>query len=265
MGRRPARPPSDTPFHDLALFLFELRVRQRVTLADLAESLADRPGFSASALSRFTSGRVLPEWDQVKAYVTACGGTPADRCKARAEWDRARSRRLTRTPALEDIAQPHHLLAALRNLVVRSGRTQSDLLEAGVAPAFSRSTLSRVLHDGQWPKLGLVMAIVRACGQPDSEIMAWEQAWKRANEARGVRTAAQVGLGPVADRIRRLEVRTAVLADLVPSPVRTRILRRMVHQLVYDAPELFVTKPSAQPELCLYAAGTAHPRRDEAA
>ncbi|MEU6236280.1 helix-turn-helix transcriptional regulator [Kitasatospora sp. NPDC047058] len=178
MGRQPTRPGRDTPFHNLALYLFELRERKSLTPAQLAQRLAGKPGCSAPALCRMTRGRVLPKWGKVEAFVVGCGGDQADLKRARALWEAAASPQLRRNELLlQHQLQHHDLIDGLRSMVARSGLTQSALLNAGVAEVTSRSALSRVLCHGQWPSLAMVKAIVKACGYPDHTVELWARAW----------------------------------------------------------------------------------------
>src|SRR5690349_3196956 len=53
-------------------------------------ALARRTGRSSSALAAAASGAVLPTWETVDAYVTACDGNPVDFV---ADWEKLRELR----------------------------------------------------------------------------------------------------------------------------------------------------------------------------
>ncbi|GHJ36943.1 helix-turn-helix transcriptional regulator [Streptomyces sp. TS71-3] len=72
-GRKRAPVAGDGPRAHLARRLRELRDGSGMTLRRLAE----RTGYSPSALSAAESGRTAPSWVVTEAFVQACGGDPA--------------------------------------------------------------------------------------------------------------------------------------------------------------------------------------------
>jgi transcriptional regulator with XRE-family HTH domain len=73
-GRREKNIDPDSPYAEFATALRDLRAAAGLTL----DNLARETGLSKSTLSAATNGQHLPTWDVVSAFVTACGGKPAD-------------------------------------------------------------------------------------------------------------------------------------------------------------------------------------------
>ena len=73
MGRRELPLDMAAPGAQLALALRELRRSRRLTYRRLSRITH----YSPSVLSRAASGRAVPSWEVVTAYVTGCLGTRA--------------------------------------------------------------------------------------------------------------------------------------------------------------------------------------------
>ena len=93
MGRR-EQPVAPGPLHDFANGLRELRAEAGLTYRELAE----KAGFSSSALSAAAKGDALPTLDVTLAYVGACAGDMA-------EWE-SRWRTAKATPAQTEPDEP---------------------------------------------------------------------------------------------------------------------------------------------------------------
>jgi transcriptional regulator with XRE-family HTH domain len=72
-GRKRTEITGNGPRADLARRLRRLRDESRLTL----RALAAKSGYAAGSLSAAESGRRVPTWDLVEAFVQGCGGNPA--------------------------------------------------------------------------------------------------------------------------------------------------------------------------------------------
>jgi len=72
-GRKRTEITGNGPRADLARRLRRLRDESRLTL----RALAAKSGYAAGSLSAAESGRRVPTWDLIEAFVQGCGGNPA--------------------------------------------------------------------------------------------------------------------------------------------------------------------------------------------
>jgi transcriptional regulator with XRE-family HTH domain len=227
----------------LAQHLRLLRQQSSLTYRDMAA----RTHLHASTLSRAAGGSTLPQWNTVMAYTWACG---AETATSRRLWERAATetlrrravvrRRLRRPYYPEQVATVNGLANALRYLRLRAGQPSLQTLEAitrSNGTRLPRSTASDLLRGNTHnPSLSAVLALAQACGQTDTELRRWREAWIRAmtrthnawsggpgeSHPRAIRPAVAARLPPPAAPPRPAAAPRRARADAGADPGRRR-------------------------------------------
>jgi transcriptional regulator with XRE-family HTH domain len=167
--------------------LWSLVKPMRVAMRDQGLSqaqLAIRLGCDRSRVSRALSGRELPPRHLILRIAEALG-TDTDAAERRWTRNRARIRNARTRAAAPAVAggPPPELsdycgfLRALNDLLRENGITQRELTRGN--HYLKRSTVGAVLRGERSAHLGMVIAIVRACGVSQDAEQAWTAAWWR--------------------------------------------------------------------------------------
>ncbi|MBJ6639880.1 helix-turn-helix domain-containing protein [Streptomyces sp. DHE7-1] len=140
---------------------------------------------SKSSLQRATQGFELPSRQVFEAFVRGCASDPDN---AEREWQMANmmhqillGRRMSSMHP-EDVTNHAELRQALEGLVNRKGLTlrQIEKLAEKRNVKLRRSTLSDSLSGRQNFSRATVEELARSCGEKESLVKAWDEAWRRA-------------------------------------------------------------------------------------
>jgi transcriptional regulator with XRE-family HTH domain len=144
---KPIAPDHPSDLQALAASLRKLRVASGLSL----QALAARTSASQSALSRASSGQVVPSWQSVSAFADAAQLDAAGRAELQRRWERARAS--TRRDAAAGVESSAHMLgnhhrdanrsAVLRRLYDAAGRP--SLRRLAEQSGRSRSTIHRAV------------------------------------------------------------------------------------------------------------------------
>lgn len=157
MGRPEAPLPNELPgpARELAQALRHLRDSQRLSYRELSE----RAHSSPSSLSRALSGRTLPTWRTVEAFLHACDVPKADIAPWKARWDKAAEATELRasTPSPREAEVLNLMLSGrLKDLHIAAGRPTLRVISN--RSGIPISTVHRVLSPR--PKYGMPSADV---------------------------------------------------------------------------------------------------------
>lgn len=190
-GRRPKQIPAAAgrSLATLAQHLRRCKTGKGMSYEELAENT--RPYRSASTLSRAASGTRLPRWSVVEGFIQACDASESDRDRANKLWHAARLEvhRLPTHPRIRTVSTRESLLQAMRALRAEAGQpTLRELARrAGTDRAgralLPRSTLSRVLAGGTFPRMEFLEAFVKACRLSTANVKDWLEAYTRITQA----------------------------------------------------------------------------------
>ncbi|MFE9468745.1 helix-turn-helix domain-containing protein [Streptomyces virginiae] len=166
---------------ELAEALRELRTAAGVTYAELSV----KTGMSPATLKRAASGRILPSWETVKEFVSACGALAADLhrvwLKARIA-ERGRLRKLRRPRAPELATTVGDLGEAMEYFYEAAGAPSLRQLQerAGGSHLLPVSSAARIVNREALPaSRQQCVAFLTACGLPDRSAERWAQAFDR--------------------------------------------------------------------------------------
>ncbi|MGW5609511.1 helix-turn-helix domain-containing protein [Streptomyces sp. NPDC003753] len=192
MGRLepPVGPVSEgLPSDELLAFAQGLREARARAGSPSYRSMAQRVHYSASSLSTAASGRSLPPWSVVEAYLRACKADADQLADWRQRWMEVRralqadaDRSGTSATAVSAVDpgrvhSPEGLADALSELRYASNLSLRAL-EAKTG--YSRSALHEAFSGRRLPSREVLRAIVGVC-DPD-RVRAWEAAWSRVRE-----------------------------------------------------------------------------------
>jgi transcriptional regulator with XRE-family HTH domain len=189
VGRPEAAIAADAPYADFAAALRRLRAGQTY------QQLADRTGYSLSALSQAASGRRLPSWRLTRAFVQACGGeeeywhrrwqkarlsAPHREGIAPAVADHfdavTRAERLRRLRQAETAAEFVHCLRMVKTASGLSLR----MLET--CTSVSKSALGEMLSRDQLPSPPRMLAFLHGCGIDAQEVTTFSSTHARLSD-----------------------------------------------------------------------------------
>lgn len=201
MGRRENAVAADTrQAAALAQWLRAQRERSGLTYAAMAKRTDDE--FTASALSRGASGRVIPSRRLILVFTAACGADPDEALRLWTAARRAREdgrRRAGISPEFQDLAktlrsallhpknvdtfgQLHGVMIELR---ARQGQPPLSELQAvaGCAPdgrhRLPKSTLSVILRGEAIPSREHLTAFMEAVNVSPSGVRRWQEVWDK--------------------------------------------------------------------------------------
>ncbi|MFC9084261.1 helix-turn-helix domain-containing protein [Streptomyces sp. NPDC057062] len=169
-----------------------LREKRRSGLS--FSELAARTFVSKSALHRATQGSDLPRREIFDAFVKGCGSDPAE---AEEQWQWAEMLKglpMSLIPSFtigpESVTTHGELRQALAQLLEKNGESLRQLESRAQARGgrLRRSTLSDALRGRFRFGRGTVAELVRACGEAEDAVTAWDEAWQRAERERRSRT-----------------------------------------------------------------------------
>ncbi|MFG2547303.1 hypothetical protein ACGFOM_33240 [Streptomyces sp. NPDC048594] len=144
---------------------------------------------SKSSLQRATRGFELPSRQVFEAFISGCASDPEI---AETNWQTAMmmhqyflGRRVSSIRP-EDVANYGELRQALEALVNRKGLSlrQIEKLAERRRGKLCRSTLSDSLSGRQNFSQTSVKELVQACGETDTRVQVWDEAWQRAERDR---------------------------------------------------------------------------------
>ncbi|MFI2718657.1 hypothetical protein ACH5AI_20240 [Streptomyces collinus] len=144
---------------------------------------------SKSSLQRATQGFELPSRHVFDAFVRGCDSDPEI---AEEKWEMARminqviSGRRISSIHPGDVTSHAELRQALEGLVDRKGLTLRQIEKAAEKrnAKLRRSTLSDSLSGRQNFSRASVKELVRSCGESETLVQAWDEAWRRAESDR---------------------------------------------------------------------------------
>ncbi|NJP74081.1 helix-turn-helix transcriptional regulator [Streptomyces sp. C1-2] len=169
-----------------------LREKRRSGLS--FSELATRTFVSKSALHRATQGSGLPRREIFEAFVNVCGSDPEE---AEEQWQWAEMLQnlpMNLIPSFrmrpEAVMTHGELRQALAQLIEKNGESLRQLESRAQARGgrLRRSTLSDALRGRFRFGRGVVAELVRACGEAEGAVTAWDEAWQRAERERRSRT-----------------------------------------------------------------------------
>ncbi len=169
-----------------------LREKRRSGLS--FSELAARTFVSKSALHRATQGSGLPRREIFDAFIKGCGSDPGD---AEEQWQWAKMLQdlpMGLIPSFrmgpEAVTSHGELRQALAQLLEKKGESLRQLVSRAQARGgrLRRSTLSDALRGRFRFGRGMVAELVRACGEAEEAVTAWDEAWQRAERERRSRT-----------------------------------------------------------------------------
>jgi transcriptional regulator with XRE-family HTH domain len=209
MAQRTGRRPAPLPHAGAAVPVArELRIFKERS-GKTYDELARRAQYTKTALSIAASGKRLPSWDVVKAFVRACGATEAEIAGMNVIWEKARvDSQVTRTvvddrtaraeePAFLYLnADPRMILhregfnVALEQIRVELGLSVNEVIERSKLPArpgeralqLRRTHVYDVLSGRARPSELFVELFLVACGMPQRQRRDWLQQFNKLKE-----------------------------------------------------------------------------------